>query len=220
MGGGGRDAGLRVLDDGHVADGLGDVRHVRLAEVDGGRRGHGLLGRHGVGGRVGRGRHGGRGGQRRVHLRDGGGGGARHALLRRRGLPRHGGRRVLPLGGGREEVVRVGVLAVEVVAVLGAEVGGVLGGAGQGQGAHRAGEALVLVLVAVLGVVQRVGHLLLAAREGAPQLAPVVPDFELHLHNVLNIRCVGRHVVDKDGCESKFSLTKVTGRHCLQIFLA
>ena len=109
----------------------------------------------------------------------------------------------------------------QVVGVLLLEVDGVRCGAGLDSGAHGAAEALVQVVVPVLGVVQRVGALLLAARVIALQLPAVIPDFELHLHNVVHIAGVVRgHVVNQDGGELKLSLTRGTGGHLGVVILA
>ena len=119
------------------------------------------------------------------------------------------------------EIVLVGLGGEQVVGMLLLEVDGVLGGAGHDGGAHRAGQALVQVVISVLGVVQGVGALLLASREIALQLTAVVPDFELHLHNVVHIAGVVRgHVVNQDGCEAELPLAGGTGGHLGVVILA
>ena len=74
--------------------------------------------------------------------------------------------------------------------------------------ADRALESSVGVPVPVLGVLQGVGVLLLAAVLLALQLSAVHPNLHLHLHNVVDARCVRLQVFKEDRGEPELSLTE------------
>ena len=57
--------------------------------------------------------------------------------------------------------------------------------------------------------------------KSVPYKAAIVPDFELHFHNVVHVGgIVGGHVVNQDGGKTKLSLTCGTGGHLGVVILA
>ena len=75
-------------------------------------------------------------------------------------------------------------------------------------------ESDVRVPVPVLRVLQRVRMLLLATLLRALQLPPVHPNLHLHLHNVVDARCVRPQVFKQHRCEPELSLTETEKGFC------
>ena len=92
--------------------------------------------------------------------------------------------------------------------MLSCHVGCIVGGSRLRTVADCALEPDVRVSVPVLRVLQRIRMLLLAPLLRALQLPPVHPNFHLHLHNVVDARCVRPQVFEQHRREPELSLTE------------
>ena len=98
--------------------------------------------------------------------------------------------------------------------MLSCHVGCIVGRTGLRPIADRTLEPDVGVPVPVLRVLQRVRMLLLATLLRALQLPPVHPNLHLHLHDVVDARCVCPQVFEQHRCEPELSLTETEKGFC------